>query len=46
LCGRPLTRKCGNSNELSSQDSGSLFEFDWKLVMIRYEVGFVVGVTI
>jgi Leucine-rich repeat (LRR) protein len=54
LCGRPLTRKCGNSNEPSSQpsifeenqDSGSLFEFGWKIVVIGYGFGFVVGVII
>ncbi|XP_062153913.1 receptor-like protein 53 [Alnus glutinosa] len=54
LCGRPLTRKCGNSNEPSShlpifeenQDSGSPFEFGWKIVVIGYGFGFVVGVII
>ncbi|XP_062153922.1 receptor-like protein 7 [Alnus glutinosa] len=54
LCGRPLTRKCGNYNEPSSQpsifeesqDSGSLFEFGWKIVVIGYGCGFVVGVLI
>jgi hypothetical protein len=56
LCGRPLTRKCGNSNDQSSQppileesqESGSRspFEFDWKIVVIRYGFGFVVGVII
>jgi hypothetical protein len=54
LCGRPLTRKCGNSNEPPSQpsimeeiqDSGSPFEFGWKIVVIGYGFGFAVGVII
>ncbi|XP_059449426.1 receptor-like protein 20 [Corylus avellana] len=54
LCGRPLTRKCENSNEppsqasisQESQDSRSLFEFGWKIVAIGYGFGFVVGVII
>ncbi|XP_062152845.1 receptor-like protein 7 [Alnus glutinosa] len=54
LCGRPLTRKCGNSNEPSSQlpileesqELGSPFEFGWKIVVIGYGFGFVVGVII
>jgi hypothetical protein len=54
LCGRPLTKTCGNSNELTSQpsifeesqNSGSPFEFGWKIVVIRYGFGFVVGVII
>jgi hypothetical protein len=54
LCGRPLTRKCENSNEQpshpsisqESQDFGSPFEFGWKIVVIGYGFGFVVGVII
>ena len=54
LCGRPLTRKCENSNELPSQPSileekqhfGLPFEFGWKIVVIGYGFGFVVGVII
>jgi Leucine-rich repeat (LRR) protein len=54
LCGRQLTRKCWNSNEppsqpsisQESQDSGSPFEFGWKIVAIGYGFGFVVGVII
>jgi hypothetical protein len=54
LCGRPLTRKCENSNEApsqpsisqESQNSGSPFEFGWKIVAIGYGFGFVVGVII
>ena len=49
LCGRPLTRKCENSNESTfqeSQDSGSPFEFGWKIIAIGYGYEFVVGVII
>ncbi|XP_059449421.1 receptor-like protein 7 [Corylus avellana] len=54
LCGRPLTKKCKNSNEQpsqpsisqESQDSGSTFEFGWKIVAIGYGFGFVVRVII
>jgi hypothetical protein len=54
LCGRPLTKKCWNSNEPPSQASifkesqefGSPFEFGWKIVVIGYRFGFVVGVII
>jgi hypothetical protein len=54
LCGRPLTRKCRYSNEPSSQplifeenqDTGSSFEFGWKIVVIGYGFEFVVGVII
>jgi hypothetical protein len=45
LCGRPLTRKCANSND-ESQDSGLPFEFGWKIVVIGYGFGFVFGVII
>jgi len=54
LCGRPLTKTCGNSDEPTSQpsifeesqNSGSPFEFGWKIVVIGYGFGFVVGVII
>jgi Leucine-rich repeat (LRR) protein len=54
LCGKPLTKKCGNSDKApfkhsifeASQDSGSPFEFGWKIVVIGYGFGFVVGVII
>jgi Leucine-rich repeat (LRR) protein len=54
LCGIPLTKKCGNSDEPTSQPSifeesqnfGSPFEFGWKIVVIGYGFGFVVGVII
>jgi Leucine-rich repeat (LRR) protein len=54
LCGIPLTKKCGDSDETpsqpsisqKSQDSESPFEFGWKIVVIGYGFGFVVGVII
>ena len=54
LCGSPLTKKCQNS-EVSlpspstpeeSQNLGSPFQFGWKIVLIGYGFGLVVGVTI
>ncbi|XP_075653665.1 uncharacterized protein LOC142624020 [Castanea sativa] len=54
LCGISLTKKCKNS-EVSlpspstpeeSQDLGSPFQFGWKIVLIGYGFGLVVGVTI
>jgi Leucine-rich repeat (LRR) protein len=46
LRGRPLTRKCGNSNEPPPEDSESPFEFGWKIVVIGYGFGFAVGAII
>ncbi|XP_062153673.1 receptor like protein 27-like [Alnus glutinosa] len=54
LCGRPLTKTCSNSDEPTShptifeesQNSGSPFEFGWKIVVIGYGFGFIVGVII
>jgi Leucine-rich repeat (LRR) protein len=54
LCGRPLTKTCWNSDEPTShpsifeesQNSESPFEFGWKIVVIGYGFGFVVGVII
>ncbi|KAM4126067.1 hypothetical protein ACB094_01G360300 [Castanea mollissima] len=54
LCGSPLTKKCKNyevslpspSTPEESQDSGSPFQFGWKIVLIGYGFGLVVGVTI
>ena len=54
LCGSPLTKKCKNS-EVSlpspstleeSRNMGFLFQFVWKVVLIGYGFGLVVGVTI
>ncbi|XP_059449524.1 receptor-like protein 7 [Corylus avellana] len=54
LCGRPLTKKCENFDELpspssiseGSQDYELPFEFGWKIVVIGYAFGLVLGVTI
>ena len=54
LCGSPLTKKC-ESFEVSlpspttpeeSKDLGSPFQFGWKIVLIGYGFGLVVGVII
>ncbi|KAK4605328.1 hypothetical protein RGQ29_013413 [Quercus rubra] len=54
LCGSPLTKKC-ESYEVSlpspttpekSKDLGSPFQFGWKIVLIGYGFGLVVGVII
>ncbi|KAB1200043.1 Receptor-like protein 12 [Morella rubra] len=54
LCGRPLSNMCENS-EYSPippstfgkyQSSESLFSFGWKIVVIGYGCGFVIGVII
>ncbi|KAM3751267.1 hypothetical protein ACB098_04G095900 [Castanea mollissima] len=55
LCGNPLPKKCGNSKgsllppltfEEINQDSKLLFEFVWKVVVIGYGCGFIIGVII
>ncbi|GLT54998.1 hypothetical protein SLA2020_281550 [Shorea laevis] len=54
LCGSPLSKKCGDSKFSPSspstfeenQSSESLFEFDWKIVVLGYGCGLVVGVVI
>ena len=54
LCGSPLTKKCDNSNTLllpplisqKNEDSDSPFEFGWKIVVIGYGFGTIVGVII
>ncbi|KAL4633498.1 hypothetical protein ACB092_04G126800 [Castanea dentata] len=55
LCGNPLPKKCGNSKgsllppftfEEINQDSKLLFEFGWKVVVIGYGCGFIIGVII
>ncbi|KAL4654910.1 hypothetical protein ACB092_01G413900 [Castanea dentata] len=54
LCGSPLTKKC-KSSEVSlpspttpeeSKDLGSSFQFGWKIVLIGYGFGLVVGMII
>ncbi|XP_050261090.1 putative receptor like protein 25 [Quercus robur] len=54
LCGSPLRKKCKNfevslpspSTPEESQDLRSPFQFGWKIVLIGYGFGLVVGVTI
>jgi Leucine-rich repeat (LRR) protein len=52
LCGSPLTKKCENTDALlspppsSSQDLCSPLQFGWKIVVIGYGFGLVVGGTI
>uniref|UniRef100_A0A2N9EM84 Reverse transcriptase n=1 Tax=Fagus sylvatica TaxID=28930 RepID=A0A2N9EM84_FAGSY len=52
LCGSPLTKKCENNDALlspppsSSQDLCSPLQFGWKIVVIGYGFGLVVGGTI
>lgn len=49
LCGGLLTKKCMDINVLppsESQHSSSPFEFGWKIVVIGYGVGAIVGVII
>ena len=54
LCGNPLIKNCKNyevllpssSTPKESQDSGSAFQFGWKIVMTGYGFGLIVGVTI
>ena len=54
LCGNQLSRKCEGpkaflpplSAPTENQESGSSFEFDWKIVVIGYGSGFISGVVI
>ncbi|GLT82292.1 hypothetical protein SLE2022_006880 [Rubroshorea leprosula] len=56
LCGMPLSRKCDyynfenlpptSSTSEGNEDSGLLAEFDWKLVLLGYGCGFLIGVVI
>uniref|UniRef100_A0A7N2MM58 Leucine-rich repeat-containing N-terminal plant-type domain-containing protein n=1 Tax=Quercus lobata TaxID=97700 RepID=A0A7N2MM58_QUELO len=51
LCGSPLLKRCTNLKDpppppsifVENQDVVSLFEFDWKLVVMGYECGFIFG---
>ena len=49
LCGSPLSRTCGNSEPPSPAPStleqGSSSEFDWRLVLMGYGSGLVIGVS-
>ncbi|MCI39078.1 receptor-like protein kinase, partial [Trifolium medium] len=51
LCGDQLLKKCtidhvGPSTSDDEHDSGSFFEFDWKIVCIGYVGGLVAGVAL
>ncbi|KAM3731249.1 hypothetical protein ACB098_12G148500 [Castanea mollissima] len=54
LCGNQLSRKCEGpkaflpplSASTDNQELGSLIEFDWKIVVIGYGSGFIIGVVI
>ncbi|GLU14340.1 hypothetical protein SLE2022_309160 [Rubroshorea leprosula] len=53
LCGMTLSKKCDHSeskplppSSTSEEDSGFLAEFGWKIVLLGYGCGFVVGVVI
>eukprot|EP00257_Ricinus_communis_P003373 XP_002515406.2 receptor-like protein 7 [Ricinus communis] len=54
LCGYPLSEKCGDKNGTSSlappededEDSESSFEFSWKVALIGYASGLLIGVII
>ena len=53
LCGNPLSKKCWNSDsspplptvfEKNNDSTESLFEFGWKIVLLGYGFGLIVGV--
>ncbi|XP_039154652.1 receptor-like protein 7 [Eucalyptus grandis] len=54
LCGKPLSRKCGDleasppsfPTSKEDQDSGSAMELDWKIVCMGYASGLVNGVVL
>ncbi|KAF2284792.1 hypothetical protein GH714_030491 [Hevea brasiliensis] len=54
LCGAPLKKKCENfeaspqerSNVVEDDDTGSVFEFKWMIVLIGYGSGFIFGVVV
>ena len=54
LCGNPLSKKCKyyealpplSSTSKKSQNSGLPLQFGWRIVMIGYGCGLLVGVTI
>ncbi|XP_030936654.1 putative receptor like protein 25 [Quercus lobata] len=54
LCGSPLSKRCANSehpptptsNFEAKQGSEFPFEFDWKVVVMVYGCGFIVGVSV
>ncbi|KAJ6303410.1 hypothetical protein OIU77_017313 [Salix suchowensis] len=52
LCGKPLSRKCGNGEDslpATKRDEGSAaypLEFGWKVVVMGYASGLVIGVIL
>ena len=50
LCGSPLSRACESSEAspptLSSSKQGSTSEFDWKIILMGYGSGLVIGFSI
>jgi hypothetical protein len=51
LCGEPLSKKCGNYEDSlpppkEDEGSGSQLEFGWKVVVIGYASGLVIGVIL
>ncbi|EOY04297.1 Receptor like protein 43, putative [Theobroma cacao] len=55
LCGSPLPKKCGIPDESSGQDPlnseedkgiGSLFAFDWKVVLVGFAAGLIIGMPL
>ncbi|KAM4108349.1 hypothetical protein ACB094_03G038500 [Castanea mollissima] len=49
LCGSPLSKKCGNNETPTcetSQESSIVEGFDWKVVVIGYACGLIIGLVI
>nr|TKS15222.1 leucine-rich repeat family protein [Populus alba] len=51
LCGKPLSKECGNAEDslpAAKEDEGSGYplEFGWKVVVIGYACGLVIGVIL
>ncbi|XP_062167818.1 receptor-like protein 43 [Alnus glutinosa] len=54
LCGRPLSKKCENSEDSppppptseKNQNSSFLFEFSWKVVVMGYGCGIIFGLIV
>ncbi|KAJ4717593.1 receptor-like protein 12 [Melia azedarach] len=51
LCGKPLSRKCENDDSKPNEnedvpDSKSSFALDWKIALIGYSSGLIVGVIL
>jgi hypothetical protein len=49
LCGKPLSKQCNpfpRSTSEENQGSEASFEFDWKVVVVGYGCGLIVGAVI